>query len=550
MMRRALLLAGLFWAVLLAQGAPAWAADPQIAGKRVALVIGNGQYRNVDRLPNSTNDARLIARTLQSLGFTLVGGGPLVDLDRARMAQAVQDFGKALTGAEVGLFYYSGHGLQVQGVNWLVPVDANPARPQDLDFQMVDADLVLRQMDGAGTKLNLVLLDACRNNPFATRGLRAVQGGLAEMRAPEGTLISYATQPGNVAADGVGENSPYTTALANSIRQPGMDIFRVFNQVGLQVKRTTNGAQQPWVSSSPIDGEFFFSAPAPPVVTAAPTAPAVVPAAPAIVAAGLARPPQPAPAPVPTPVDPASRLLAMIQGMRCSSLETRSIGNRTELAGLTAAGPDLDRLQRQTETTRGVRVVGGGVDVLPPFACGPVELLGASVRQMRAAPGPRLFVLRQRAVSPGEPLSVTVHGIEDQAVLLDLYLPGGLVQHVPVRPEELRAGEVRITLPPPAGVPSGDRLLTLIVTAASLNVGVRPATDLARPYLDALRRALPADGVRAEMAVFELRSAPPPPVRVSAPAPGSRRCGAILERAQLGEALSDADRATLRGECR
>jgi carboxyl-terminal processing protease len=115
-------------------------------------------------------------------------------------------------------------------------------------------------MESAGTRLNLVLLDACRNNPFGGRGLRATEGGLAQMRAPEGTLISFATQPGNVALDGAG-NSPYTTALAATVRRSGLDIFQTFNEVGLAVKRSTGGSQQPWVSSSPIDGNFYFVAP-------------------------------------------------------------------------------------------------------------------------------------------------------------------------------------------------------------------------------------------------------------------------------------------------
>ena len=178
------------------------------SGKRVALVIGNGAYRKVDPLTNPENDARLIAQSLKDAGFELIGGGAQLELDKAGFDRAVHDFGAELQGADVALFYYSGHGMQVQGENWLVPVDANPTRPQDLDFQMVDAALVLRQMEGAGTKLNLVILDACRNNPFASRGVRGVQTGLAEMRAPEGTLISYATQPGNVASDGVERRQP------------------------------------------------------------------------------------------------------------------------------------------------------------------------------------------------------------------------------------------------------------------------------------------------------------------------------------------------------
>ena len=139
---------------------------------------------------------------------------------------------------------------------------------------MLDTNLVLRQMEGAGTRLNIVILDACRNNPFGGRSLavgraqdaqnvrlRDTAGGLAQMQAPEGTLISFATQPGSVAQDGAGGNSPYSKALADTIRKPGLGIFDAFNQVGLQVKRATKGAQQPWVSSSPIDGAFYFVPP-------------------------------------------------------------------------------------------------------------------------------------------------------------------------------------------------------------------------------------------------------------------------------------------------
>ena len=178
------------------------------ADKRVALVVGNSAYRNVTPLDNPKNDARLMADTLRGLGFTLVGGSAQLDLDKAQFDHAVQSFSDQIQGADVGLFYYAGHGVQVRGANYLVPVSANPARESDVDFQMLDTALVLRQMEGAGTKLNIVILDACRNNPFGGRGLRGSEGGLAQMRAPEGTLISYATQPGNVARDGAGGNSP------------------------------------------------------------------------------------------------------------------------------------------------------------------------------------------------------------------------------------------------------------------------------------------------------------------------------------------------------
>jgi formylglycine-generating enzyme required for sulfatase activity/uncharacterized caspase-like protein len=244
-------------------------ACAQQAEKRVALVIGNAAYQHVPRLDNPLNDARLMAETLRGLGFTLIGGGPQVNLDKSSFDRVVLAFGQALQGSDVGLFYYAGHGVQVRGGNYLVPVGANPTREADVDFQMLDTNLVLRQMEDAGTKLNLIVLDACRNNPFAGRGLRATDGGLAQMRAPEGTLISFATQPGGVAQDG-DRNSPYTLALAQAMKKPGLDIFRTFNEVGLAVSGATGGAQQPWVSLSPIKGDFYFSG-APAIIAAPPS---------------------------------------------------------------------------------------------------------------------------------------------------------------------------------------------------------------------------------------------------------------------------------------
>jgi uncharacterized caspase-like protein len=230
-----------------------------LAERRVALVVGNSAYRYVPSLTNPANDAQLMADTLAALGFDLVGGGVQLNLDKPGFDRAVQSFGQRLQGAEVGLFYYAGHGIQIRGGNYLVPVNANPRRESDIDFQMLDTRLVLRQMEDSGTQLNLVILDACRNNPFGGRGLRSASAGLAQMQAPEGTLISFATQPGNVAADGTGGHSPFTSALAATIRKPGLGLFEAFNNVGLEVKRTTGGSQQPWLSSSPIAGSFYFA---------------------------------------------------------------------------------------------------------------------------------------------------------------------------------------------------------------------------------------------------------------------------------------------------
>ncbi len=294
------LLFSLLAALLFASAA--FAQSP--GAKRVALVVGNSNYVSVTALANPGNDAKLMAVTLKAAGFKLVGGGAQLDLDKPHFDAAVLAFGRAIDGADVALFYYSGHGVQVGGVNYLVPVDSNPTRVQDLDFQMVSADLVLRQLASGNSKLNVVVLDACRNNPFGGRGLRGSNPGLAEMHAPEGTLISYATQPGNVASDGNGEDSPFTLALTEAMRTPGLDLLRLFNRVGLAVKKSTGGSQQPWLASSPLDGDFYFTAPVS-------TAPALALAAPA--APQPALPSQPAPQPrtaetaVPSPPTPPQR---------------------------------------------------------------------------------------------------------------------------------------------------------------------------------------------------------------------------------------------------
>jgi hypothetical protein len=246
------------------------------AQRRVALVIGNGAYQYLPRLENPANDAQLIATILQSDGFQLIGGRALTDLDRPGLEHAIRQFGAELTGGSVGLFYYAGHGLQFQGANFLVPITANPVTAADVDFELIDASTVLKQMEVAGSNLNLVILDACRNNPFGGRGLRDAAQGLAVMRAPRGTLISYATQPGNVAMDGTTGHSPYTAALAEAMRRPGLPALDVFNEVGLTVDQTTGGRQQPWVSSSPLEGDFYFLGPTTVNITPAlPTTPSL-----------------------------------------------------------------------------------------------------------------------------------------------------------------------------------------------------------------------------------------------------------------------------------
>ncbi|QCG91006.1 DUF4189 domain-containing protein [Azospirillum sp. TSH100] len=255
-------------------------AGEAAAERRVALVMGNSAYQYAPRLPNPTNDAKAMADSLRAAGFELIGGAPQLDLDRAGTERVIRSFGAKLAGADVGLFFYAGHGMQARGTNYLLPVSANLEKEADVRYELIDIAMVLDEMALAESRLNIVILDACRNNPFGGRGMRAASPGLAQMQAPAGTIIAYATQPGAVAADGAGANSPYTEALSKAILKPGETVFDVFNDVGITVKRNSGGVQQPWVSASPIEGRFYFLGPT--TVVMAPPADA----APAATAAG------------------------------------------------------------------------------------------------------------------------------------------------------------------------------------------------------------------------------------------------------------------------
>ena len=245
----------LFAAFLLwAGGGPAAQAET-----RVALVIGNSAYRAAPALPNSASDAQLMSDTLSSLGFLVIGGGAQLDLDKAGFDEALQKFADQLRGADVALFYYAGHGVETHGLNYLVPVDADPRDEADVFAQMVGTSAILDPMEKSATRINLVLLDACRDNPFRDRGVRSTTGGLAQMPTPVGTLISFATQPRDVSLDGADGHSPYTSALVAAMQRPGSGLFRTFNQVGLAVDKATHGRQLPWVSSSAISGNFYFA---------------------------------------------------------------------------------------------------------------------------------------------------------------------------------------------------------------------------------------------------------------------------------------------------
>jgi Tfp pilus assembly protein PilF len=238
-------------------------ATTAAAERRVAMIIGNAAYQHQGRLSNPLKDATDIADILVRNGFALVGGRALVDLTKGQMDRAVREFGIAARDADVAFVYYSGHGLQIGGTNYLVPIDAGTVTEADVGLETLSVDLVMRQLDASQARFKMIVLDACRNNPFAVRRTRAVERGLASMQAPAGTIIGFATQPGNVASDGdPGGNSPYTAALREHMIRPGLGLFELLNDVGLAVMRTTKGQQQPWMAASPIAGKFSFVSPA------------------------------------------------------------------------------------------------------------------------------------------------------------------------------------------------------------------------------------------------------------------------------------------------
>jgi hypothetical protein len=224
--------------------------------KRLALIIGNSNYWYGGQLNNPVNDALAMDSTLTKLGFrTLL----YQNLDQKSFKKAIDDFGKQLTQYEVGLFYYAGHGIQSNGSNYLIPVDADLKNEQQIEYDCISADRVLTFMEAAKTKVNLLLLDACRNNPFERSWSRSITGnGLAFMNAPAGSFISYATSPGRVASDGSGKNGLFTGQLLRHLSKPGISIEQVFKLARIDIVEISKGEQVPWESTS-LRGEFYFN---------------------------------------------------------------------------------------------------------------------------------------------------------------------------------------------------------------------------------------------------------------------------------------------------
>jgi hypothetical protein len=225
---------------------------PAAAEQRTALVIGNSTY-NSGPLKNPVNDASDMSVALQKLGFKVI---LKKNANLETMEEAIEDFGNRLKRGGVGLFYYAGHGVQVNGINYLIPIDAKINKESDIRFKAFDAGRILAEMENANNGLNIVLLDACRDNPFG-KSFRSASRGLAIVSsAPAGTFFSYSTGPGQVAQDGEGRNSPYIAALLTSMNEPGIVIEEVFKRVRQRLRKETG--QVPWELSS-LEGTFYFN---------------------------------------------------------------------------------------------------------------------------------------------------------------------------------------------------------------------------------------------------------------------------------------------------
>jgi uncharacterized caspase-like protein len=217
-------------------------------------VIGNAAYP-ASPLRNALHDATDMAGLLRRLGFTVT---LLHDADQRTLEEAIQTFTSATPRASVGLFYFSGHGVQLEGQNYLIPVGGVFREPADVKYRAVAAPWVLERMENAGMEAKLLILDACRNNPFGRAWTRSLTRGLAPMETVTGALIAYGTSPGKVALEGTGRNSPYTKWLLQQMPVPGQSVEQMFKAVRVAVQQETQGAQTPWEASS-LTGDLYFT---------------------------------------------------------------------------------------------------------------------------------------------------------------------------------------------------------------------------------------------------------------------------------------------------
>ncbi len=656
--------------LILSLAMPARAAE-----KRVALVVGVGAYTSVNPLTNPAKDAKLIAPLLRQLGFETV---LVLDPTRAELATAVSDFSERVEGAAVALFYFAGHGMQIDGHNYLLPKDARVERRADLDFAVMDLRTVLKHME-APNRVNLVFLDACRDNPGLSRSLATWTGGRSaaasrglarEDRAGQGMLIAYATAPGEIAADGEGANSPFTAALARNLALPGVEVRQIMTRVRVEVMRATNQRQQPWDHSS-LNQEFYFvppMAPAPPsgepgdalfwtsvrassdprdfeaylhqhphgqfaalarnqverlgrqamLTTAGPPlafSPASGPGGPADPGGPLATPgpaglsprapdrtQQALLAPLPSQASPESvgpggagameRAREQARALPCAALNIVSDSQGNRVLGFARAGMAFDRWLAGARST--VRLT-SAVTRVDPFACAPLAAVGALAA--RSWDGmPAVFAIRpgRFEIASGAPLAMEI--VPSRPFLyVDLYRADGSVRHLaqPSAGDAVPGNTATVTrVEGMPGPEPGPGLVVAIGGVAPLALGARPETETASVYLEILEARLReaqippliamaavlvrpgmvrpgAAGVTprpsgpeaprpVEPAAAKNRppgpaaSRPVEPASAKAPPPALRtgRCANIISRVQMGETLSDGERAALRTECR
>lgn len=225
-----------------------------ISKKRVALIIGNADYKFAP-LNNPVNDAEDMKTSLKKLGFDVIF---LKNANYESMDLAIKNFKKKLGNDIIGLFYFSGHGVQYEGMNYMIPADISEPTVSAIKYKSIPIEYVLSNMEEANNKVNIIVLDACRNNPFKN-GTKAVRKGLAQITAPSGSLIAYATSPGKVAEDGVGRNSPYTQYLKKFILDQDLYLEEIFKKVRNAVQKETKKRQTPWESTS-LDGDNIYLA--------------------------------------------------------------------------------------------------------------------------------------------------------------------------------------------------------------------------------------------------------------------------------------------------
>jgi hypothetical protein len=257
---------------ILAQQRRGLSVDKSRTEQRFALVIGNSDYE-IAPLRNTVNDAKDMAQTLRDIGFEVIYKE---NISKDDMKRNIRLFGEKIRNGDVGLFYFAGHGLQVKGLNYLVPVDAKLNSEEEAEYECIEVGFILAQMESARNDMNIIILDACRNNPFA-RSFRSSSRGLAPINAPRGTLIAYATGPGSVASDGNGRNGIYTQELLRNIRIPNLGIEEVFKRVRVSVLNLTQSKQTPWESSS-LTRDFYFvssNAKKTPIETGEPSSPPI-----------------------------------------------------------------------------------------------------------------------------------------------------------------------------------------------------------------------------------------------------------------------------------